>query len=157
MGFSRQEYWSGLPCTSPGNLPDPGTEPTSLWSPVLAASSLPLVPPGKIAKWSLPKCYLAIPACHTIIIFFFCDEYLLFIRPPEFICLIFGSLYTLTNIIWSPLLPPLPLITTTLLCLCDFGSSFDSKCKVMLYNICIYLPDLFNSVYALWFHPGCCK
>ena len=30
MGFSRQDYWSGLPFTSPGNLPDPGTEPTSL-------------------------------------------------------------------------------------------------------------------------------
>ena len=29
MGFSRQEYWSGLPFTSPGDLPDPGTEPTS--------------------------------------------------------------------------------------------------------------------------------
>ena len=26
MGFSRQEYWSGLPCSPPGNLPDPGTE-----------------------------------------------------------------------------------------------------------------------------------
>ena len=30
MGFSRQEYWSGLPCPPPGNLPDPGIEPTSL-------------------------------------------------------------------------------------------------------------------------------
>ena len=29
-GISRQEYWSGLPCPSPGNLPDPGTEPGSL-------------------------------------------------------------------------------------------------------------------------------
>ena len=29
MGFSRQEYWSGLPFPSPGNLPDPGTEPRS--------------------------------------------------------------------------------------------------------------------------------
>ena len=29
MGFSRQEYWSGLPFTSPGNLPDPGIEPRS--------------------------------------------------------------------------------------------------------------------------------
>ena len=28
MGFSRQEYWSGLPYTSPGDLPDPGIEPT---------------------------------------------------------------------------------------------------------------------------------
>ena len=30
MGFSRQEYWSGLPFPSPGNLPNPGTEPRSL-------------------------------------------------------------------------------------------------------------------------------
>ena len=29
MGFSRQEYWSGLPFPSPGDLPDPGTEPRS--------------------------------------------------------------------------------------------------------------------------------
>ena len=29
MGFFRQEYWSGLPCPSPGDLPDPGTEPRS--------------------------------------------------------------------------------------------------------------------------------
>ena len=29
MGFSRQEYWSGLPCPSPGDLPDPGMEPRS--------------------------------------------------------------------------------------------------------------------------------
>ena len=35
-GFSRQEYWSGLPCSPPGNLPDPGIEPTSLMSPELA-------------------------------------------------------------------------------------------------------------------------
>ena len=36
MGFSRQEYWNGLPCPPPGDLPDPGTEPTSLMSPALA-------------------------------------------------------------------------------------------------------------------------
>ena len=36
MGFSRQEYWSGLPCPPPGDLPDPGTEPESLMSPALA-------------------------------------------------------------------------------------------------------------------------
>ena len=36
MGFSRQEYWSQLPCPPPGDLPDPGVEPTSLMSPVLA-------------------------------------------------------------------------------------------------------------------------
>ena len=39
MGFPRQEYWSGLPFPSPGDLPSPGTEPTS---PALQADSLPL-------------------------------------------------------------------------------------------------------------------
>ena len=38
MGFSRQEYWSGLPFPSPGDLPDPGTEPRS---PALQAGALP--------------------------------------------------------------------------------------------------------------------
>ena len=36
IGFSRQEYWSRLPCPPPGDLPDPGTEPTTLKSPALA-------------------------------------------------------------------------------------------------------------------------
>ena len=36
MGFSKQEYWSGLPCPPAGDLPDPGIEPASLTSPALA-------------------------------------------------------------------------------------------------------------------------
>ena len=36
MGFSRQEYWRGLPCPPPGDLPDPGIERNSLMSPALA-------------------------------------------------------------------------------------------------------------------------
>ena len=47
MGFSRQEYWSGLPLLplpSPGDLPDPGVEPRS---PALQADALTSVPPGK--------------------------------------------------------------------------------------------------------------
>ena len=36
MEFSRQEYWSVLPCLPPGDLPDPGIKPTSLMSPALA-------------------------------------------------------------------------------------------------------------------------
>ena len=44
MGFSRQEYWSGLPFHSPGDLPDPETEPKS---PALQADSLQSEPPGK--------------------------------------------------------------------------------------------------------------
>ena len=42
MEFSRQEYWSGLPCLSPGALSNQGTEPGS---PALQADSLPLAPP----------------------------------------------------------------------------------------------------------------
>ena len=44
MGFSRQEYWSGLPFPSPGDLPDPGIKP---WSPALQTDALPSEPPGK--------------------------------------------------------------------------------------------------------------
>ena len=44
IGFSRQEYWSRLPCTPPGDLPEPGIKPMSL---ALKASSLPLASPGK--------------------------------------------------------------------------------------------------------------
>ena len=44
MGFSRQEYWSGLPCPPPAGLPNPGIE---YRSPALQADSLPTEPPGK--------------------------------------------------------------------------------------------------------------
>ena len=48
-GFSRQEYWSGLPGPPPGELPDPGIEPTSLMSPAFPqVGSLRLAPPGKL-------------------------------------------------------------------------------------------------------------
>ena len=47
VGFSRQEYWNGLPCPPPGDLPNPGIEPKPLKSPALQADSFPLVPPGK--------------------------------------------------------------------------------------------------------------
>ena len=43
MGFSRQEYWSGLPCPPSGNLPNPGIQPGS---PALQAGSLPAELPG---------------------------------------------------------------------------------------------------------------
>ena len=44
MGFSRQEYWGGLPFPSAGDLPDPGIEPMSPVSPALQADSLPAQP-----------------------------------------------------------------------------------------------------------------
>ena len=50
MGFSRQEYWSGLPFPSPGDLPDPGIE---LGPPTLWADSLPSEPPGNSPDHSI--------------------------------------------------------------------------------------------------------
>ena len=46
MGFSRQEYWSGLPFRPPGDLPDPGMEPTPFESPALAGVFFTTMPPG---------------------------------------------------------------------------------------------------------------
>ena len=47
MGFSRQEYWSGLPRLPPRDLPSPGIEPMSVVSLALAGGSLPIAPSGK--------------------------------------------------------------------------------------------------------------
>ena len=49
MGFSREEYWSGLPFPSPGDLPDPGIKPRS---PALRAETLTSEPPGKLKDLS---------------------------------------------------------------------------------------------------------
>ena len=51
MEFSRQEYWSGFPIPSPGDLPNPGVESKS---PTLQADSLPSEPPGKSLIWGIP-------------------------------------------------------------------------------------------------------
>ena len=45
MGFSRQEYWSGLPCPPPGDLSDQGIKPASLASPAIAVGFFTTVPP----------------------------------------------------------------------------------------------------------------
>ena len=47
MGFSKQEYWSGLPFPLPEDLPDPGIKPMSLESPALEDGFSTAEPPGK--------------------------------------------------------------------------------------------------------------
>ena len=47
VGFPRQEYWSGLPVPSPGNLSNPGIQSARLMSPALAGGSLSLAQPRK--------------------------------------------------------------------------------------------------------------
>ena len=70
VGFSRQEYWSGLPFPSPGDLPDPGIEPGS---PALQADALPSEPPGKPQAMSIADLFLSL-FCIVLVnslIFFF--------------------------------------------------------------------------------------
>ena len=64
LGFSRQEYWSGLPCPPPGDLPSPGIKPSGFlrllhWQ----VGSLPLAPPGKpyIPAWMYLKLSIRAP------------------------------------------------------------------------------------------------
>ena len=52
MGFSRQGYWSGLPFSSPKDLPNPGIEPRS---PILQAGALPSEPPGIQIQTTIQK------------------------------------------------------------------------------------------------------
>ena len=65
MGFSRQEYWSGLPCPPPGDLSNLEIESMSLTSPALAGRFLLLTPPGKpksaILKPASPHCWISFP------------------------------------------------------------------------------------------------
>ena len=56
MEFSRQEYWSGLPSPAPGDLPNPGIEPMSPVSPVLAGGFFTTEPPGKPLINCVTKC-----------------------------------------------------------------------------------------------------
>ena len=53
MGFSRHEYWSGLPFPTPGDLPNPGMDPEFLASPSLAGGFFTIASPGK--PWTPSK------------------------------------------------------------------------------------------------------
>ena len=55
MGFSRQEYWSGLPCPALGDLPNPGIKPLSLTSPALAGGFF-----TTSATWEAPFSFFSI-------------------------------------------------------------------------------------------------
>ena len=69
MGFSRQEYWSGLPCPPPGHLPDPGIDPASLMSPALAGRFFTTV-----ATWEAPikPVTYKLLLCHILLTVYVC-------------------------------------------------------------------------------------
>ena len=62
MGCSRQEYWSGLSCSPPGNLPDPGIEPVSPVAHAFQADSLPVSYRGAIGS---PHWYIIDNSCYV--------------------------------------------------------------------------------------------
>ena len=63
MEFSRQEYWSGLPFPSPGDLPNPGIKTVS---PALQADSLPSEPLGRPITYTVEYIYMSTPVSQFI-------------------------------------------------------------------------------------------
>ena len=76
-GILRQEYWSGLPFPSPGDLPDPGIKPRS---PTLQADALPSEPPGKpmLLKLGLKT--------HSVMLPLYFENHFLNYRFPSTLC-----------------------------------------------------------------------
>ena len=66
MGFSRQEYWSGLPCPPPGDLPNTGIKPRLLYLLHWQEGSLPLVPPRKPLPLAAPAAAKSLQSCPTL-------------------------------------------------------------------------------------------
>ena len=69
MGFSRQEYWSGLPCSPPGDLPNPRMERKSPASPALQVDSLPIEPSGKTTCVCVCVCVCVFPSGQVFLSF----------------------------------------------------------------------------------------
>ena len=72
-GFSRHKYWSGLPCPSPGDLPDLGIKPMSLMFPALAGrfftTSTPGKPPGQVSRPPVNRYHLCLhKSCTTCVL-----------------------------------------------------------------------------------------
>ena len=107
MGFSRQEYWSGLPCPPPWDLHDPGIEPASLASPVLAGGFFTNCATYSMltrdsALLSLPSC----PFCGSSVVFnTYSDNLCLWIQIWTFTFLLkfffnFGKSHIIQNILF---------------------------------------------------------
>ena len=77
MGFSRQEYWSGLPFPSPGCLPNPGIEPRS---PTLQAGALASEPSGKPNGYTVSLYFLMTNSLHSKELFLPFNLLITFIR-----------------------------------------------------------------------------
>ena len=98
MGFSRQEYWSGLPHPSMGDLPDLGIEPLLRrlhWQ----AGSLPLVPPGK-PQWNYTTSWIFTYNHNFIFQINYLTPYLNQVQPFSFEAFYFSK-WQITHVIWG--------------------------------------------------------
>ena len=115
MKFSTQEYWSGLPFPSPGDLPDPGIKPTFLVSPALASDFFTTVPPRKLFTVS--------------------DIY--FVHNSLY-------LLSSTPILLLPLPSPCPLYLWVLYCSIHWCFFLRFQIYVKSHSICLSLSGLFH-------------
>ena len=81
MGFSRQEYWSGLACSPPGDLPHLGTEPVSFTSPALSDRFF-----TTSTTWEAPLLSMVFPNCAYIYVYIFYIVSLYFVAQGD-VCL----------------------------------------------------------------------
>ena len=94
MGFSRQEYWSGLPCPPPEDLPHPGVKPTSLVSPALAGGFFTTAATRKVpALWWRVACHsnTPVPPDRAYLLCKFTFGASTLFKPNPFIILFFCS------------------------------------------------------------------
>ena len=139
MGFSRQEYRSGLPCSPPGDLPDPGTE---LTSPALQVGSLPTEPLWKpnviLGKWQNLSFYVY--KRKKNIIYLTEDSMLIFLQRFPRVCrqsIKLSARYTSLSSIWP--LSTFPALSATLFLV--LATSMILKC----------LHFRFVQVFAFWY------
>ena len=94
MEFSRQEYWSGLPFPSPGDLPNPGIEPVSLMSPILAGGFF-----TTSATWKVPELFIVFSYYSSVVFKIYSD---MFCFIPEFgnLCFLFSVLLDICQFYW---------------------------------------------------------
>ena len=143
MGFSRQEYGSGLSFPPPGDLPNPGTEPISLASPALAGGFFTTSAPWEahicvltscIFKWEKERCCLSALSLSTSKCWLFLE-----------FCGMKGLV-----LIFLPLFPTMVLSAFSLWLLsCLKSSAFPASRTLLLRFFCSFLPSCFLR-FAFW-------
>ena len=110
-GFSRQEYWSGLPFPTPGDLPNPGIQPKSLASPTVTGGFFTTEPLGKSCKWlyGVSNSGVLDSKFNTIspVIYIDCYTFIYtFVTISPISNMLLLKLFIASKMIWPSLIPP---------------------------------------------------